>query len=610
MGISSPRTIGVSWNIDTDCLSFQITEQNCKPTRRGILSTLSSVFDPLGLVSPVILKAKVILQEACHQGLDWDEHLAERDAKLWHRWLHDLPRLADLSVPRCFKTQNFGIVANMQLHHFADASNVGYGCTSYIRYLNVHGKISCSLILSRSRVAPLKRMTIPRMELTAAVVVVRMARKICKELNLNCDQFYWTDSMSVICYIKNETTRFHTFVANRVSEIRDCTSTHQWRYIESKLNAADIASRGCDVDSLLHADFWIKGPEFLHEHEADWPNQPDCISILPGDAEVKKPTVNTVVASDVTSPVDYMLSKFSNWHKLKRTLAWMLLAKITLRTWADQRKVFTTQIQEQEKDPTRVAEVVDHRMKQLKIEAKSKFHLSLPVDMLTKAELILIQEAQHHFYSDELNDLKTKEIKLSSSLHKLDPFVQGGILRVGGRLSRSSLDHDSKHQILIPPKSQLAQLILQDVHAKVGHQGKNAMTAELRKRFWIPRLGTLIKNIVSKCVLCRRYRLTYCSQKMADLPASRVVPDHAPFTNSGMDYFGPFHVKRGRVTIKRYGVLFTCFSSRAIHLEIAFCLDTDSCILAIRRFISRRGTVKSITSDNGTNLVGAERELR
>jgi hypothetical protein len=267
-------------------------------------------------------------------------------------------------------------------------------------------------------------------------------------------------------------------------------------------------------------------------------------------------------------------------------------------------------------------QITEQRMKELKTSAKSKSMeqlktINLSVDVLLKAEKILIRYSQHKYYSTEIHDLSALDVnaansgvKRSSSLYKLDPFVQDELLRVGGRLTRSNLDYDAKHQLLIPHTSPLARLILQDIHAKVGHQGKNAMTSELRKTYWIPKIGSVIKQITSRCVICRKYRIDMCSQKMAALPEDRVRFDKPPFTHTGMDYFGPFEIKRGRVTVKRYGVLFTCFSSRAVHLEVSYSLDTNSCILAIRRFLARRGKVESITSDNGTNIVGAERELR
>ena len=136
------------------------------------------------------------------------------------------------------------------------------------------------------------------------------------------------------------------------------------------------------------------------------------------------------------------------------------------------------------------------------------------------------------------------------------------------------------------------------------------MLSELRKRYWIVQAQSAVRRILSKCVVCRKLKSPVLEQKMSDLPEDRLAVDEPPFTHIGVDYLGPFDTKRGRSVVKRYGVLFTCLTVRAIHLEVAASLDTDSYILALRRFIARRGQVNSIRSDNGTNLVGAERELR
>ena len=215
------RALGVHWKLQTDSFGFNVAVTDAKPTRRNLLSITSSVYDPLGLASPFVMTAKAILQDACLLNLDWDDKLPESLLQKWTVWLEELPYLKDLSLPRCFKPPHFGKVTSIQLHHFADASETGYGIVSYIRQINDHGDIHCSFVVSRSRVAPLKRITIPRMELTAAVLAVKMDATLCKELTLPSHlSVFWTDSMTVLRYIANTSTRFQTFVANRISLIR------------------------------------------------------------------------------------------------------------------------------------------------------------------------------------------------------------------------------------------------------------------------------------------------------------------------------------------------------------------------------------------------------
>ena len=188
--------------------------------------------------------------------------------------------------------------------------------------------------------------------------------------------------------------------------------------------------------------------------------------------------------------------------------------------------------------------------------------------------------------------------------------LQDGILRVGGHLSKAAMPQEAKHPDILSKSSPIANLILQHIHQEVGHCGRNYMLAVLREKYWIPQANSAVRRIISKCTVCRRLNAKAGRQKMADLPEDRLQPDQPPFTNVGVDFFGPFEIKRGRSLIKRYGVIFTCLTVRAVHIEIAHSLDTDSCINAIRRFICRRGQVKILRSDNGTNFVAAEKELR
>lgn len=235
----------------------------------------------------------------------------------------------------------------------------------------------------------------------------------------------------------------------------------------------------------------------------------------------------------------------------------------------------------------------------------------IPEDFV-KAEHAIIQYVQKHKFKAEIALLKSgcKSVSKGSPLYRLDPVMDDGILRVGGRLGRAAMPAESKHPVILSKDLHVSILILRHIHHQLGHAGRNHILAKLRQRYWIINANSAARKVISECVVCRRNRGKLLEQKMADLPEERVLPDRAPFTDVGVDYFGPIDVKRGRSLLKRYGVLFTCFTSRAVHLEVAHTLDTDSCINAVRRFICRRGPVSSIRSDNGTNFVAANRELK
>lgn len=169
-------------------------------------------------------------------------------------------------------------------------------------------------------------------------------------------------------------------------------------------------------------------------------------------------------------------------------------------------------------------------------------------------------------------------LRKSSRLYKLDPILQDGILRIGGRLSKLAMPEHFKHPAILPNTGHFSKLLLNHTHHLVGHCGKNQMLSKLRTNYWILKANQAARKISRDCILCRRWHGTAMHQKMADLPLMRITPDLPPFTHTGLDYFGPIEVKSGRSRVKRYGALFTCLASRAVHLEMAYSMDTDSCI--------------------------------
>ena len=186
----------------------------------------------------------------------------------------------------------------------------------------------------------------------------------------------------------------------------------------------------------------------------------------------------------------------------------------------------------------------------------------------------------------------------------------GGLLFVGGRLRQAPLPYLPKHQIILPNKHHVVDLIVRYYHLMSGHSGLEHVLSMIRGKFWILKARAAVRRVVIDCFDCKRRQAPLGKQKMADLPTDRVIPTKPPFTFVGIDCFGPFLVRRGRSLVKRYGVLFTCMSIRAIHLEVSQSLDTDSFINAMRRFIARRGQPEEVRSDNGGNFVRGEKELR
>jgi hypothetical protein len=559
------RALGMLWHIEPDCFGFDVQIEKKPMTKRGVLSTLSTVYDPLGYVSPFVLQARMLFQHLCRLQKGWDDPLPGDVEDQWGRWLAHLPAIKAFKIPRCVKPAGKA-VRSAQLHHFSDASESGYGAVSYLRLVCEDEEIHVNIVKAKARLAPLKGSTIPRLELAGAMEAMKLDKLIRQELEWELeDSIFWTDSTIVLWYLQNEGKRFQTYVANRIAKILDHTKTIQWRYVPTSQNPGDDASRGMTAEELIHNKRWTQGPDFLQMEETHWPNQPafKCAE-LEEIAELKKRTPmvhSTRIKPDSTNN---LLNYYSSWFKLKKAVAWMLRLRKKL-----QRKPLAT-----------------GRMRPEELQG---------------SEIAIVRYVQR-----SLLDADSK-----SQMSKLRPVMStAGLLRVGGRLTRSELCHDSKHQLILPHTHHISRLIIEDCHLRTGHAGVERVLAETRRQYWILRGRKLVKSVLSRCIACKKSRGKTEVQLMADLPKERVTPHEPPFTWVGVDYFGPFIVKRGRSEVKRYGCIFTCLAIRAVHIEVSHTLDTDSFINALERFIARRGEPKEIRSDNGTNFVGARTELR
>ncbi|KAJ8377835.1 hypothetical protein AAFF_G00251540 [Aldrovandia affinis] len=277
-----------------------------------------SIFDPLGFLAPVILPAKIILQELCRQKYSWDEDLPDNVVESWKRWISGLQQLENFGVDRCVKTKQFGAPVFAQLHHFADASEDAYGTASYLLLHNATGEAQSTLMMAKARVAPLRSPTIPRMELTAATVAVKMDKLLKKEIELELhDSIFWTDSTAVLKYLNSESTRFKTFVANRISTILEHSQISQWRYVNTTLNPADHVSRGQTVEAFLKYESWLSGPGFLLCTQDQWPKNPDPGMLDLDDPEVKRVAqAHVIQAQEPKDATDQLMTHYSSWTKL------------------------------------------------------------------------------------------------------------------------------------------------------------------------------------------------------------------------------------------------------------------------------------------------------
>ena len=271
--IPGHRALGLVWHPQSDVLGVKVAELAHPCTRRGLLSLIMSIFDPLGIISPFLLPLKLLLQRLTKSGLGWDAKIPEAEKLTWEKFLRALPKLGSISIPRCFPglTQS----TKNQLPVFSDASNAGIGAVSYLRTF-VDGICCASFIMGKSRVAPVKPLSTPRMELSAAVIAVRLARFVLRELDVSFDKtVFWSDSTTVLGYLHNTSKRRPVFETNRIKLIRELSTVDQWRWIETRRNPADLYSRGVSPLQVGKADQWLLGPSFLLDPENTWLCEPN-----------------------------------------------------------------------------------------------------------------------------------------------------------------------------------------------------------------------------------------------------------------------------------------------------------------------------------------------
>lgn len=480
----------------------------------------------------------------------------------------------------------------MQLHIFSDASEIGYGASSYLGVKYPDGTIHCSFVMGKVRNAPVKFTSIPRLELQAAVLSTRINKTLREELDLNIQSTtYWTDSEIVLHYLKNEKRRFQTFVANRVEEIRENSCPTEWNHVPGTLNPADDASRGINPSELARNHRWLRGSEFLWQPESSWPNV--GLGEIPHEIlELKKETsanctdVNACSESSQRKPMperptgertlQWVISNSSDWDNLRRKVAWVIRFTHFVR------------------DP-----------KEVRIGC-------LTVEDYEAATLAVARIIQRSAYKQEIKDLETKgTVKSTSRIANLNPVLDSdGAPRVKGLVQRPPVTDAARQQIILPRKHSATSLIIRHTHKMIGHLGHEHGIAKVREKFWIPQISVLVRSVLSQCITCKRLNAKPMNQHMAPLPTSRMMAYEPPFSYTGMDLFGPFYVKHGRGTAKRWCCLFTCLNTRSVHLELVNSMDTDDFIMCLRRFINRRGDVLELRCDRGSNFVGAERELR
>lgn len=575
------KILGIEWNPSFDGFQITISLPAIAPmSKRSILAAIARLFDPLGWVTPAIITAKIFMQRLWKENLGWDDTIPATLLSRWSLIYSQLSHLNGLQVTRWTGLE--AKVAHAELHGFADASNLAYSAVVYLKVISRTGEVTVTLIAGKSKVAPLTSLSVPRLGLSAAVLLAKLLKLVQNSLRKIYEAittFCWTDSTIVLAWVKQHPSRWKTFFANRVADVQSQLPNGKWKHVPTGDNPADCASRGLLGSELRDHGLWWHGPAWLKHPSEEWPQADLGLSI-------HAPLEEKSVALQASHPQDNfdLASRFATWPKLIRVTAYVLR--------------FVSLCRRAKGEPQ-------------SIESPGS---ALAAGEVCAAKTFWIKRMQTELFPREIVTLsKNQSLSVKSPISQLRPFLDhDGVLRVGGRIGKAPVSFAMRHPILLASHP-LVNLLVEQAHLRMLHAGIQLTMSALRKEFWIIRARSMIRAVINRCVACTRERAATPSQLMGDLPSIRVSAPARSFLHCGLDYAGPAQVRpsagRGIKSRKAYIALFICLATRAVHLELVDDYSSSAFLNAFSRFCARRGLPQSIYSDNGINFVGADREL-
>lgn len=543
--VNAIKVLGLWWNLEEssnnyDKLSIRPPEININAnTKRKVLSEVSKLFDPLGLILPIIIRSRIFIQNLWKTQLNWDDIIPNETLKVWQSLAKDLNKVNLININRYAGSKN----NNNSLHIFTDSSNQAYGCVAYLVSEDSH------LIFAKGKVNPIKnKRSIPQLELLAICLGVKILSSLIKNLSCSLSHIYlWSDSQVCLNWL-NQNNNFKTknvFVKNRLLEISKADLKINFRYIPTNQNPADFISRGLSYRLLKNNKSWYNGPLLLKDPNK-WEETPLVCNL--GRIIKIPPTEQPLL--DLTS--------FSNYNKLIRITNYCL-------------KFIS-------------------KCRKLNYDSNS-------------AVYYWVKFCQMYNFSSEYNYLKEnpkwKSEKGLPIISDLNLFMDDqGILRCKGRIDKAKLTYASKNPILLPRDSHFTILLIRQMHSKIYHMGVSQTLNEIRKMYWIPKGRAVVKSVLKDCVICKRiHSHSFKTPNPPNLPVERVTYQY-PFYSTGIDYTSNLTVTINKISIKVYIVLFTCSATRAISLDIVEDMTAGSFLAAFRRFCARNNTPKIIWSDN------------
>lgn len=576
---SSVKVLGLKWNPKLDSFSYQVDIPSTKCTKRVMLSEISKIYDPMGFLSPITIFTKHLIQLLWVAGTAWDEAPPKGVSDLWLSFISELNILQNISLPRHVLPSN----EEIQIHGFSDASEKAYAACVYLRVIDSSGTSRVHLLLAKTKVAPLKRVSLPRLELCGALLLSRLIEKIIHTygdiVSIN-NVYAWSDSSITLAWLRAPPHEWRAYVSNRITETTARIPAAHWRHVRSEDNPADPASRGV-LPSQLNQNQWFHGPTWLSKPQPEWPES----TINQKTDEERRKHINLTSREEKHSFISTFIERFSSLPKLLRVFALLMrLATKCHKTKLDNSSNNTVH--------------------------STKSHITVHETKAALQRVIFL--VQQEEFADDISRIKDGD-NCSNRLQKLKTFIDSaGIVRVGGRIQHAQISYNAKHPILLPKGHSLTNLLIDHYHITHLHVGPQALQFLIGQTYWIISARNAIRMRTRRCVRCFRTKPLSPQPIMAALPESRVRALR-PFLHVAVDFAGHFNLKSGPTRnaklVKAYVCVFVCMSTKALHLELVPDLSTEAFLNALRRFTSRRGLCTDIYSDNGRNFVGCNRYL-
>ena len=434
------KTLGIMWWLaKEDVFTFisKPIEEGFKPTNRNFLKKMATLFDPLGLLSPFVIRAKMFMQEMWIAGTDRDDQLFDDLIRKVNSWFSELNQLQNIRIPRSLQKKKEAVKIN--LHTFVDASQGAYGAAVYVRIEYQDQMVSLSLIAAKTKVAPLQSVSIPRLELKGASLGTRLTHSIASVLVIPIQHaVFWCDSTNVLWWIRGHSRVFKPFVANRIGEIQSVTNPDQWRYVPTELNPADYLTRGLKVLQLIDKNSWWEGPNYLRDSEERWPRNKVINDTEQATKEIKKKyvKVNQLCENGTQALMDVQSITMVALDKSNHDLSWRLHPEC-FSSW---------------KRYTRVYSWVMRFINNCHINKEHRVKGELSLDEIRDAKKLIIKNMQREVFYEYVALQKRRQLPIDSKLLGLCPKLdEDGIMRSDGRLQYAEfLPYDVRYPILLP----------------------------------------------------------------------------------------------------------------------------------------------------------------